>query len=84
MIELLERYGGKSNAAMAGLYRRTELATKMLAEQRRCRLPEAISVESRGRATLRGGGLRRRSGDRADGAASAWTGRATIRAGAAS
>jgi hypothetical protein len=32
MIALLERFGGRSNAAMAGLYRRADLARKLLAE----------------------------------------------------
>ena len=32
MIALLERYGGKSNASMAGLYRRTDLARRLLEE----------------------------------------------------
>jgi ankyrin repeat protein len=32
MIALLERYGGKSNASMAGLYRRADLARHLLKE----------------------------------------------------
>jgi len=32
MIALLERYGGKSNASMAGLYRRPDLARRLLDE----------------------------------------------------
>jgi ankyrin repeat protein len=32
MIALLERYGGKSNASMAGLYRRADLARRLLDE----------------------------------------------------
>jgi ankyrin repeat protein len=33
MIALLEQYGGKSTASMAGLYRRKDLAERLLAEQ---------------------------------------------------
>jgi ankyrin repeat protein len=32
MVALLERFGGKSNASMAGLYRRTDLALRLLDE----------------------------------------------------
>jgi ankyrin repeat protein len=32
MIALLERFGGRSNAAMAGMYRRADLARRLLAE----------------------------------------------------
>jgi ankyrin repeat protein len=38
MVELLERYGGKPNATTAGLYRRTELARRMLAGEAEYRL----------------------------------------------
>jgi ankyrin repeat protein len=40
MIALLERYGGKANAAMAGLYRRKDLALRLLAEHGDERLPD--------------------------------------------
>ena len=39
MIALLERYGGKSNASMAGLYRRADLARRLLAEYGDTSLP---------------------------------------------
>ncbi|MGH9723220.1 MAG: ankyrin repeat domain-containing protein [Bryobacteraceae bacterium] len=38
MVKLLERYGGKANATTAGLYRRTELARKMLTGEAEYRL----------------------------------------------
>jgi len=38
MVELLERYGGKPNATTAGLYRRTELARRMLSGEAEYRL----------------------------------------------
>jgi ankyrin repeat protein len=40
MIALLERYGGKSNASMAGLYRRADLAKRLLDEYRDTPLPD--------------------------------------------
>jgi ankyrin repeat protein len=40
MIALLERYGGKSNPSMAGLYRRKDLAARLLAEHGDARLPD--------------------------------------------
>lgn len=40
MIALLERYGGKSNAAMAGFYRRRDLAQKLLTEHGEAELPD--------------------------------------------
>jgi ankyrin repeat protein len=40
MIVLFERYGGKSNPSMAGLYRRKDLALKLLAEHGDTRLPD--------------------------------------------
>lgn len=40
MVALLERYGGKSNATMAGLYRRPDLAIKLLEEHRDTSLPD--------------------------------------------
>jgi ankyrin repeat protein len=40
MIALLERYGGKSNAAMAGFYRRKDLAQRLLAEHGDAVLPD--------------------------------------------
>jgi ankyrin repeat protein len=40
MIELLERYGGKSNPSMAGLYRRKDLALRLLAEYGNTALPD--------------------------------------------
>jgi ankyrin repeat protein len=40
MIALLERYGGKSNPSMAGLYRRKDLAQKLLAEHGDAQLPD--------------------------------------------
>jgi ankyrin repeat protein len=40
MIALLERYGGKSNASMAGLYRRKDLAQRLLAEHGDVKLPD--------------------------------------------
>ena len=40
MIALLERYGGKSNPSMAGLYRRKDLAQRLLAEHGDARLPD--------------------------------------------
>ena len=40
MIELLERYGGKSNASMAGLYRRKDLALRLLAQHGDAPLPD--------------------------------------------
>lgn len=40
MIALLERYGGKSNASMAGLYRRADLARHLLDEFGDTNLPD--------------------------------------------
>ena len=40
MVALLERYGGKSNASMAGLYRRPDLAAKLLEEHGDTPLPD--------------------------------------------
>ncbi len=40
MIALLERYGGKSNASMAGLYRRADLARRLLEEFGDASLPD--------------------------------------------
>src|SRR6185369_3453288 len=40
MIALLERYGGKSNASMAGLYRRADLARRLLDEFGNANLPD--------------------------------------------
>ena len=40
MIALLERYGGKSNASMAGLYRRKDLAKRLLDEFGDTSLPD--------------------------------------------
>jgi ankyrin repeat protein len=40
MIALLERYGGQSNPSMAGLYRRKDLALKLLAEHGDAKLPD--------------------------------------------
>jgi ankyrin repeat protein len=40
MIALLERYGGKSNPSMAGLYRRKDLALRLLAEHGDVALPD--------------------------------------------
>jgi ankyrin repeat protein len=40
MIALLERYGGKSNPAMAGFYRRRDLAQKLLMEHGDAELPD--------------------------------------------
>ncbi len=40
MIALLERHGGKSNASMAGLYRRADLACRLLVEFGDARLPD--------------------------------------------
>jgi ankyrin repeat protein len=40
MVALLERYGGKSNASMAGLYRRPDLAAKLLEEYGDTPLPD--------------------------------------------
>jgi ankyrin repeat protein len=40
MIALLERYGGKSNASMAGLYRRPDLAKRLLDEFGDAQLPD--------------------------------------------
>jgi ankyrin repeat protein len=40
MVALLERYGGKSNPSMAGLYRRKDLALQLLAEHGDTRLPD--------------------------------------------
>lgn len=40
MIALLERYGGKSNASMAGLYRRADLARRLLEEFGATSLPD--------------------------------------------
>jgi ankyrin repeat protein len=40
MIALLERYGGKSNPAMAGFYRRKDLAERLLAEYGDAALPD--------------------------------------------
>ena len=39
MIALLERYGGKANASMAGLYRRADLARRLLEEHGDASLP---------------------------------------------
>ncbi len=40
MIALLERYGGKSNASMAGFYRRPDLARRLLEEHGDSKLPD--------------------------------------------
>lgn len=40
MIALLEKYGGKSNPSMAGLYRRKDLALRLLAEHGDTPLPD--------------------------------------------
>jgi ankyrin repeat protein len=40
MIALLERYGGKSNASMAGMYRRADLARRLLDEFGDTNLPD--------------------------------------------
>jgi len=40
MIALLERHGGKSNPAMAGFYRRRDLAEKLLIEHGEVELPD--------------------------------------------
>lgn len=40
MIALLERFGGKSNPSMAGLYRRKDLALRLLAEHGDAYLPD--------------------------------------------
>jgi ankyrin repeat protein len=40
MIALLERYGGKSNASMAGMYRRADLARRLLDEFGELTLPD--------------------------------------------
>jgi ankyrin repeat protein len=40
MVALLERYGGKSNASMAGLYRRPDLAHRLLDEYGDTNLPD--------------------------------------------
>jgi ankyrin repeat protein len=40
MVALLERYGGKSNASMAGLYRRPDLAQRLLEEHGDTVLPD--------------------------------------------
>ena len=40
MIALLERYGGKSNQSMAGLYRRKDLALRLLAKHGDTKLPD--------------------------------------------
>jgi ankyrin repeat protein len=40
MIGLLERYGGRSNASMAGLYRRADLARRLLDEFGETNLPD--------------------------------------------
>ncbi|MCC6539936.1 MAG: hypothetical protein IT162_20475 [Bryobacterales bacterium] len=40
MIALLERYGGESNASMAGLYRRQDLALRLLARHGDTPLPD--------------------------------------------
>lgn len=40
MIALLESYGGQSNASMAGLYRRKDLAEKLLAKHGDAKLPD--------------------------------------------
>jgi ankyrin repeat protein len=40
MIALLERFGGKPNATMAGFYRRMELAQRLLAEHGDSKLPD--------------------------------------------
>ena len=40
MIALLEKYGGKSNASMAGLYRRPDLARRLLEEFGDASLPD--------------------------------------------
>lgn len=40
MIALLEKYGGKSNPSMAGLYRRKDLAIRLLAEYGDTELPD--------------------------------------------
>ena len=40
MIALLERYGGKSNASMAGMYRRMDLARRLLDELGETNLPD--------------------------------------------
>jgi ankyrin repeat protein len=40
MIALLERFGGKSNASMAGLYRRADLARRLLEEHGDTKLPD--------------------------------------------
>jgi ankyrin repeat protein len=60
MIALLERYGGRSNASMAGLYRRTDLARRLLEEFGDTELPDdgfskgAVAVQLLG-AAARGG-----------------------------
>ena len=40
MVAILERYGGKPNASMAGFYRRKDLAQRLLAEHGDTRLPD--------------------------------------------
>lgn len=40
MVALLEKYGGKSNASMAGLYRRPDLAARLLQEHGDTPLPD--------------------------------------------
>ncbi len=40
MVALLERYGGTSNPSMAGLYRRRDLAARLLAEHGDASLPD--------------------------------------------
>ena len=40
MVSLLEQYGGKSNASMAGLYRRPDLARRLLREFVDTKLPD--------------------------------------------
>lgn len=40
MIALLERFGGRSNAAVAGMYRRADLARRLLAEEGATSLPD--------------------------------------------
>jgi ankyrin repeat protein len=60
MIELLERFGGRSNASMAGLYRRPALARKLLAEWGDTKRPDdgfgsGTVVEQLASAAARGG-----------------------------